>query len=215
GRVTIDEGGELRFQDIDYRVVQGTISFQNPFRNDPYIDITAESRITRTGANLGPAQEYELTVNLTGTLDRIQPTITSDPPIGELTLLTLLSGGIGTDPSTRPDSLSAAGASLLMSTLGGELGSRIVPFADTFRIEPGLLGDSSSFAATVTVEKSISEDLHMIVIYETGSTENREIIQWQVSPDWVIQFTRDSEQSGTYLINAVDARFRRRYQGHW
>ncbi len=211
GRITLNEGGELTFQDVDYNVVQGTVNFQNPFRNDPYFDITAESLIRR------PEGDVELTVNLTGTLDRITPTITSDPPIGDLTLLSLISGEL--TPSTggafNQGSLTAAGTSLILQSIGEALGSKILPFADVFRLDPGLLGDTTGFTPTVTFEKRISRDVYVIVVYNTGSTRNREIVQWQVTPDWVIQFTRDSDQSDTYLINAVDARFRRRYEGHW
>lgn len=211
GRIAIDEGGTLTFQDIDYTVVRGTVNFQNPFRNDPYFDITAESLVRRTDGDI------ELTVNLTGTLDRITPTITTDPPIGDLTLLSLLSGEVvpGQTRALDPTSLPAAGTSILLQTIGEALGSRILPFADSFRLDPGLIGETSGFAPIVTFEKQISNDLYVIVIYNTASAENREIVQWQVSREWVIQFTRDSEQADTYLINAIDARFRRRYPGRW
>ncbi|HUO85562.1 MAG TPA: translocation/assembly module TamB domain-containing protein, partial [Thermoanaerobaculia bacterium] len=211
GRVTLAEGGELRFQDIEYTVTQGTVNFQNPFRNDPYFDITAESLVRR------PEGDVELTVTLTGTLDRMTPTITSDPPIGDLTLLSLISGDVGPGVGRGLDqmSLTATGTSLILQSVGEALGSRILPFADAFRLDPGLLGGTSGFAPTVTFEKQISDDVYVIVIYNTESAENRQIVQWQVTNDWVIQFTRDSEQPDTYLINAVDARFRKRYWGHW
>ena len=34
------------FQKIDYRVVRGSINFQNPFRIDPYFDVTVEGRVS-------------------------------------------------------------------------------------------------------------------------------------------------------------------------
>ena len=45
GLVTLNEGGKIRFQDIDYRVVRGSINFQNPFRIDPFFDIALERSI--------------------------------------------------------------------------------------------------------------------------------------------------------------------------
>ncbi|HEY5611541.1 MAG TPA: translocation/assembly module TamB domain-containing protein, partial [Thermoanaerobaculia bacterium] len=204
GLVTIDEGGTVRFQDINYRVVRGTINFQNPFRIDPFFDITAEGR----------QQEYDLTINLTGTLDHITPTITSDPPISDLTLLTLLSpGGFRGDPARglQPGALGSAGASLLVQSLGGLIGSKVFPFADAFRLDGGSLENLSSFAPTVTFEKQLSRDIRLVVVYNTLNQHNREIIEWQVTGDWVIQFTRDTERNDY----AMDARFRRRYGGHW
>jgi outer membrane protein insertion porin family len=208
GDVTIDEGGTIEFQNVEYRVVRGAINFRNPFRIDPYFDVTAEARVS----------EYDLTVNLTGTLDAITPTITSDPPIGDLTLLSLLgpqqisrtgAAGLGLG------SLSTAGASLLAQSIGGLIGERILPFADAVRFDPGLIAEVPE--PRVTFEKRISDDVRVIVIYFTNDEDNRniEIVEWQITSDWILQFTRDSVEGGSYLIDAVDARFRRRYPGHW
>lgn len=213
GRVTINEGGTFEFQDVSYSIVQGTISFQNPFRNDPYFDVTAEGVMTARGQTLGEVEEYELTVNLTGTLDRITPNISSDPPIGDLTLLSLFSGvGTGGPTMLGGRSVSQAGTALLLSQVGEAIGTRIIPFADAVRVDT--VG-TSGFNPTVTLEKQISDDLFVIVIYDTASSQNVEIIQWQVTDDWILQFTRDSEKADNYIINAIDARFRRRYEARW
>jgi autotransporter translocation and assembly factor TamB len=205
GRITIDEGGKIRFQDINYRVVRGTVNFQNPFRIDPFFDITAEGRV----------QEYDLTVNLTGTPDRISTSVTSDPPVSDLTLLSLLGpSSIGAERSAGANvqGLQATGTSLLYQSVGGMIGAKILPFADSVRLD---LEGASTTEPTVTFEKQIRNDLHVVVIYNTSNNQNREIIEWQITPDWIIQLTRDSEQPNTYLINAIDARFRRRYGAHF
>lgn len=212
GEVFIDEGGKVRFQDVNYRVVRGSILFQNPFRIDPYFDITAEGRL----------QEYDLTINLTGTLDRINPVITSDPPAGDITLLSLLTQNVGAnaEQSILPNmsslsSLGSAGTSLLAQSLGGLLGSRILPFADSFRIEPG---DVETFRPTVTFEKQISRDIRAIVQFSQEDQRRSETIEWQATPDWIIQFNHRSEDRAEdrgYSATALDARFRRRYEGRW
>jgi hypothetical protein len=204
GLVTIDEGGIVRLQDVEYRVTRGTINFQNPFRLDPYFDVTAEGR----------RGEYELTVNLTGTLDRIEPSITSDPPASDLTLLSLFTADFDPAGGTglQPTELQTAGAALLIQSVGGLIGSRILPFADAVRIDPGLADENGP---SVTFEKRISDEVRWIVIYNTTNQHNTEIVEWQVTPEWFLTFTRDDETGNTILINAVEARFRRRYEGHW
>ncbi len=208
GDVTLDEGGTIEFQDIEYRVVRGTINFQNPFRLDPYFDITAEAR----------RGEYELTVNLTGTLEHITPTITSDPPTSDLTLLSLLTPEVA--GRTRADAsrldlqnVGAAGGSLLLQTVGGLIGSRIFPFADAFRFDVGALAEISD--PKVTFEKRVSDNLRAIVVFFLNSRENIEIVEWQVSPDWMLQFVRDSKLESDFIVDSVEGRFRRRYMGHW
>jgi len=207
GTVDLDEGGKVRFQDVDYEVVRGTITFQNPFRIDPYFDITAEGR----------RDEYDLSINLTGTLDRITPTITSDPPTSDLTLLALLGAGTFAQPGgAEGPSLSSAGASLLAQSLGGLIGQRILPFADSFRLDLGTgIEGSSSPEPKITFEKRISEDIRVIVLFNTSRDQNIEVVEWEVTPDWIVQFTSDSEKRGSFLVNAIDARFRRRYAAYW
>lgn len=204
GLVEIHEGGTIEFQDVEYTVVRGTINFQNPFRIDPFFDITAEGRV----------QEYDLTVNLSGTMDRIVPSISSDPPVSGLTLLSLLGPStIGQGPSqgVSAGSLQGAGTSLLLNSVGGLIGSRIFPFADSFRVDAGQLEGSSSPEPTVTFEKQIDNDLRVIVTYNTAdSRKSRQVIEWQVRPEWLLQFTRDKEEE--YIL---EARFRRRYDGRW
>src|SRR4029077_8026981 len=145
GEVTLDEGGRVRFQNVDYTLVRGTINFQNPFRIDPYFDITLEARVNG-GLSEIESGPVDVTVNLTGTLDRISPTITSDPPASDITLFSLLGLGGLTNPTSaaanagltsRP--LSPASHALLYQAAERLLGSRVLPFVDSFSYDPGLL----------------------------------------------------------------------------
>jgi|GEM_PF-292433 len=212
GEVRIDEGGKVRFQDIDYRVARGTINFQNPIRIDPFFDVTVEGRM----------QDVQLTVNLTGTLDKINSSITTDPPVSDLTLLSLIGPGQfgpsspGHAAAASAASLRSAGSSLLIQSLGGIIGSKVLPFADSFRLDVvESSGTKSGSQTQATFEKRISNNVRAIVIYNLSSEKNVEIVEWQVTPDWILQLTRDSEQGPAYIFNAVDARFRRQYEGHW
>src|SRR5207253_1772488 len=144
GLVTLDEGGRVRFQNIDYHVVRGSINFQNPFRIDPYFDISLEARISG-GISEVESGPVDVALNITGTLDRIAPTISSDPPASDITLFSLLGAGALTRQSTTqtaPD-VSTAGRSLLLQSASRLLGSRVLPFADSFTYDPGLIETSS------------------------------------------------------------------------
>ena len=217
GLVNLDEGGRVRFQNIDYRVVRGSINFQNPFRIDPYFDITVEGRISG-GVSEIESGPVDVTVNLTGTLDRLSPTITSDPPASDITLFSLLGvgnafsrgGGNNGTTSGNPDA-AQAGRSILQQSLISALGQKILPFADSFTYDPGLLDTSSDPGAKVSFEKRLSNDIRVIVVYNLTEHRNRELIEWQVNPEWTLQFTRD-ETRAEYRL---EGRFRRRYEAHW
>ena len=214
GLVTLNEGGRVRFQNLDYNVVRGSINFQNPFRIDPYFDITLEGRVS------GGVQELEsgpvdVTVNLVGTLDRFTPTVTSDPPASDITLFSLLGvGGLFSQTSGSPTpnaGAALAGRSLIYQSLGSLLGSKILPFVDNFTIDPGLLETSGDPGPKATFERRLSNNIRLFVIYSLHDAKTRAVLEWQVNNDWTLQFTRD-EIRKEYR---AEARFRRRYKGHW
>ena len=217
GQVTLNEGGRVRLQKIDYRVARGTINFQNPFRIDPYLDVTLESRVSG-GLSEIESGPIDVTVTITGTLDRLTPTITSDPPASDITLFSLLGfgafAGAGATTATATTAgaspFSAIGGSILSQTIGF-FGSRVLPFADAFTFDPGNIDKSGDPGPKVSIEKRFSNTIDAFVIYNTKDGRNRIVLEWQVNPDWVLQFNRD-EMSNVYTI---EARFRRRYEGHW
>ncbi|HMC23189.1 MAG TPA: translocation/assembly module TamB domain-containing protein, partial [Thermoanaerobaculia bacterium] len=213
GEVTLDEGGKVRFQNIDYQVVRGTINFQNPFRIDPFFDVTLEARVSG-GISEIESGPIDVTVNVTGTIDRMTPTITSDPPASDITLFSLLGlGGLTNRSGTSQtaDTAALAGRSLLYQSAARLIGSRVLPFVDAFSYDPGLLDTSGDPGPKVSFEKRLSSDLTLFVVYNTRDQKRRVVIEWQVNPEWMIQFTRD-ELTGEYR---AEGRFRRRYEGHW
>src|SRR3954470_14799469 len=214
GLVTLNEGGKIRFQDIDYRVVRGSINFQNPFRIDPFFDIALEARVSG-GISEVESGPIDVTVALTGTIDRLTPSITSDPPASDITLFSLLGFGALTRNTNNntPMNTTAAGRSLLFQSVSRLLNSSALSFIDSFAIstDVGDLDKTSDPGTKVSFEKRLSDVLRILVVYNTRDSRNRVTLEWQVTPDWVLQFTRDQ------LSNEwdVQARFRRRYEGHW
>jgi outer membrane protein assembly complex protein YaeT len=212
GLVTLNEGGKVRFQDIDYRVVRGSINFQNPFRIDPFFDIALEARVSG-GISEVESGPIDVTVTLTGTLDRMTPSITSDPPASDITLFSLLGlGALTRNAATAPLTAGTAGRSLLFQSVSRLINSNGSLF-DSFAISPdaGDLDKTGDPGTKVSFEKQISNTVRLLVIYNTRDSKNRISLEWQVTPDWVLQFTEDG------LSNEFDiqARFRRRYDGRW
>ncbi len=210
GSVTLNEGGTVTFQSVDYRVVRGTINFQNPFRIDPYFDVTVEGRVSGGISEIetGP---LDVTVNITGTLDRITPTITSDPPASDITLFSILGfGALGRNTAT-PTNIPGVGQSILIQSLASALGSRIFPFADSFTYDPGQLDTSLGAGRKVSFEKRVSNNTRLLVVYNLDNAKAREVIEWAATRDWTLQLTND-QSANQYR---VDARFRRLYEGRW
>ncbi|MEO8034100.1 MAG: translocation/assembly module TamB domain-containing protein, partial [Acidobacteriota bacterium] len=211
GLVTLNEGGKVRFNSVDYNVMRGSINFQNPFRIDPYFDVTLEGRVSGGVSEIetGP---LDVTINIQGTIDRITPTVTSDPPASDITLFSLLGVGAlaGRGAGSAVDA-SLYGKSLLYQSVISALGSKILPFADSFTYDPGYLDTTGSPGPKVTFEKRISTNVRLLVVYNILDHQSREIVEWTVNPAWTLQFTRDEPRSEF----RVEGRFHRTYEAHW
>jgi outer membrane protein assembly complex protein YaeT len=211
GEVTLDEGGRVRIQNVDYRVVRGTVAFQNPFRIDPFFDVTIEGTVSGFGSSETEGGPYEVTVNVTGTLDRITPSITSDPPASDITLFSILGlGGLAGSSTGSSPGVGLLSQSLIQQSIGSLIGSRVFPFVDSFSYDPGTLDTGSGAGAKVTFEKRLSNKVRFLLVYNLTNQESRQVVEWLVNPSWTLQLTRD--ETDEYRL---DARFRRRYEAHW
>lgn len=212
GLVSLNEGGRVKLQNVDYRVVRGSINFQNPFRVDPYFDITLEGRMSNIGfSEFEQGGPIDVTINLTGTIDRFTPTITSDPPASDITLFSLLGFGAltnrtGTGPATGSPAVGMLGQSLIAQSL-----LRALPFAGSLTYDPGLLDTTEDPGPKVMFQRQLSTNLRILVIYNLQHPHTRSLLEWQATPDWTLQLTRD-EVRNEYRL---EARFRRRFEGHW
>src|SRR6185503_16675339 len=85
------ERGEVNFEGRRYRIRRGAIDFNNPTRIQPFFDIEAETTVRVPGGSSGaPAETYRIVVGATGTSDKLQPTVSSDPPLPTADVLALL-----------------------------------------------------------------------------------------------------------------------------
>ena len=173
GNAEIDRG-EVFFEGNRYRVTRGSIGFSDPTSIDPFLDIEVETDIRV------PTQTYRVTLGVTGTVDRLDVELSSDPPLQEFEILSLLLGDVR-DPQaseirslraqeeSRQELLQAGAARLLTSPLSSRAG-RVVEESfgvDSFEIAPGLsdpAGQQSAQllpTARVLIGQRISDRAHV------------------------------------------------------
>ena len=182
------ERGEVFFEGNRYRVTQGSISFANPIEVEPFFNIEAETDIRV------PGQTYRVTLGVVGTMDNLDLEVTSDPPLPEFEIFSLLLGDIR-DPqaaeiralraqeASRQELFQAGAARLLTSPLSAGVG-RVVEESfgvDTFEITPSL-GDPAAQqsaqlvpTARLLIGKRISERAH-VTLSRTMTGANQDII---------------------------------------
>ncbi len=179
--------GEVYFQDREFRILTGKVSFINPARIEPYITFTGETYV----------KDYRVTFSLDGLMESLNPNFSSSPPLPPEDVLALLAMGEAFKRTYQYDrSTQLSTASLLSFQLSEQAkkSAEGIFSIDRFRIDPYTIGASSSVTARLTVGKKISRNVFML--YSTNLTAQREDIvriEWELTNDISIVGTRDEE----------------------
>jgi autotransporter translocation and assembly factor TamB len=193
GRAEVDRG-RVYFQGNTYLIRRGSIDFANPRQTDPLFDIEAETRI----------HSYRITLRVNGTLERVYPTLTSDPYLSQVAILSLLAGAdesvVASLDSRRDEAqarLAATGAYTLAAgriaeEVGLERGAERLFGLSRFSIDPSAVrGDVTNPTARVTVGKRVTPDMALVYSQDLRGTEERLVsVEYTLSERVSLLFTR-------------------------
>jgi hypothetical protein len=194
GRVEIERGGTVSYSGTKYTVDQGLVTFANPFAIEPVIDLAASARV----------REYRVTMSLFGTLDNLNANFSSDPPLADLEVLSLLTTGEtnwrGSQSSQSEGETEAAmrATGLLYgqaASLISERTSSLFGF-DRVRLEPLTTSSGDLSSARVTVGKQVSRDIFLTYSYDPSTTEEQIIqVEWVFMEGTTLVLTQDGDGS--------------------
>jgi translocation and assembly module TamB len=192
GRAEVDRG-RVYFQGNTYVIRRGTIDFVDPQKIDPRFDIEAEARV----------RSYRVTLKVAGTLERVYPTLTSDPPLSAVQILNLLAGADEstvaslTLSQTDQAKLAAAGAATLAAgrlseQVGLERGAERLFGINRFSIDPSVVkGGVTNPTARLTVGKRLTPDLNVQYSTDLRGTEDRVLsVEYTLSDRLSLLLTR-------------------------
>jgi translocation and assembly module TamB len=172
GRAEIDRG-RVYFQGNTYLIRRGIVDFANPQKLDPFFDIEAETRL----------RSYRVTLKANGTLDRVYPTLTSDPPLSTVQIFGLLAGADEsaisnlTQAQSNQARLAASGAATLAAgAITEEMGlareaERLLGL-NRFSIDPSLV-KATNPTARLTIGKRLTPDLSALYSFDLRGTGER------------------------------------------
>jgi len=166
GVFDVDEG-YVEFYGNRYDLRRVTVDFQDPRRNNPRLDVRAETK--KSG--------YNVTVMVSGTLDKPEVDFSSDPPLSQTDIVSLLSFGVTTQalatPGTKPSSGTGAvgGAAIAIGSLGGvDEKIRGGLGLDKFSIETGFSQTTQAFEPRFVMRKSFEDRATMSVSTSIGTS---------------------------------------------
>jgi len=180
-------GGTLRYQRRVFDVTHGTVAFTNPYRTEPDLDIEATTRV----------RQWDIFLNLTGTPDRLDFAMRSQPAEDEADIVSLLLLG-----RTKAEMIGAEGG---VTQSAGQMLAELIAtrMADDIKQTTGLDivdvaaagGDARTAEGTrVTLGKTLSPRMTVKVETDTGAGEiqQRAVAEYRLLEGLMVKGFQDS-----------------------
>jgi translocation and assembly module TamB len=200
GRIDVTEG-QLVFFSSTYTVNTGTIGFYNPARIDPVLNLSLETQ----------TKGVDVVLRVTGPVDNMKLSYTSDPPLQFQEIVELLASGkvptsdptlLANQPPAPTQSAAQIGESALVSkALADPVSSQLqrVFGVSQIKIDPTFGGGSELPEARLTLQQRIASNVTFTYVTDVNDPNSQIIrIDWALNPQWSAIGTRD--QNGIISI---------------
>jgi translocation and assembly module TamB len=198
GRTTLT-GGEVFFLGKRYEVQNGTIEFANPVHTEPTLNLYVTTTV----------QQYNITLNFIGPIDRLRTNYTSDPSLAPADIINLIAFGKTAEQSASGASTptSVGAESVLAQGVSGQVSGHIEKLAgiSQLSIDPLAGTNSNDPGSQISVQQRVSGNLLLTFSTDVTSTQNQAVqLQYEVERNVSLSVLRD--QNGGY---AIDVRVRK------
>jgi translocation and assembly module TamB len=189
GRVNIAEG-DIKVGGTKFHLERADITFLNPLIIDPVFDVEATTQV----------RDYDITIGLHGTMERLNTTYRSDPPLSSDDIISLLAFGstqsenaLGAGPSSG-FAESASSALLISSALNQAVNNRVSKLfgASSIRINPSFGGAQNDPNARVTIEQQVTKNITLTYVTDLARS-GQEVIQFEynINSEYSLEGLRD------------------------
>jgi translocation and assembly module TamB len=201
GRVQVTEG-DVVFSGTKYTIDQGTVTFYNPNKIEPILNLDLETTV----------QGVDVSLTVSGPVDRLKLSYRSDPPLQFTEIVSLLGSGkaptsdpvlAARAPTTPQQSLGQSGASTLLgAAVANPVSGRLQRLfgVSKLKIDPQITGASNTPQATLTLQQQISRDITFTYIQDVTQSNSQIIrVEWAINPQWSAIALRD--QNGQFDVD--------------
>jgi len=192
GRVSLT-GGEVFFLSKRFEIHNGSIAFANTLKTEPVINLYASTTV----------EQYTITINLVGPVERLKTTYTADPGLPTADIINLLAFGQTTaesvSNSSSPASLGAESA--VASAVSGQVASSVQKLTgiSQLSINP-LAGNNQTPGSQVAVQQRVSGNVLLTFSTDVTSAQNASIqVQYQARKNVSVSVLRD--ENGGYGLD--------------
>jgi translocation and assembly module TamB len=207
GRVNLLEG-VIYFNGTKYRMERGDVTFTNPVRIEPTLEVELSARV----------RDYDITLGFHGPINKLTPSYRSDPPLSSSDIISLLALGRTAEETANPAMMGtsqyqpsvseSASTALIGQALNATVSSRVQRLfgVSRLKIDPNVGGALNAGLARVTVEQQVSNKLTLTYITNLNQSA-QQIIQFEYNLNKDISIVGVRDQTG---VVSFDVLFRKR-----
>jgi translocation and assembly module TamB len=196
GRVSITDGSAI-LAGTRYELQRGDIYFTNPVRIQPSIDLNATARV----------EDYDITLGLHGTPEKLAVTYRSDPPLPEADVVALLALGRTESQQrlyTQQQQQALANPTtdaLLGGALNATVSNRVQKLfgAGTVKVDPNYLGVLGNSTTRVIVEEQLGSNVTLTYATDVDTT-GQQLIQADVAINHHVALVISRDESGVFSV---------------
>lgn len=201
GRIVVSHG-KLLFFGTTYSVETGSISFFNPVRVEPILDVSLKAQ----------AQGVNVTLQVTGPVDNMKLSYTSDPPLQFQEIVSLLASGktptsdptlLANQPGPQSQGFQQMGESAILGqAVANPVANQLqrVFGVTQLKIDPSFTTGSNVPTARLAMQQRITNNVtftYVQALDQPNATVVR--MEWAFNPQWSAVATRD--QNGIFSLN--------------
>lgn len=197
GRISITEGNAI-IAGTRYELQRGDIQFTNPVRIQPNIDLNATARV----------EDYDITLGLHGTPDKLSVTYRSDPPLPETDVVALLAlgrtqseQGLYTQQQEQSAGINPSTDVLLGGALNATVSSRVQKLfgAGAVKVDPSYIGALGNSTTRITVDEQLGKNVTLT--YATNvDTSAQQLLQAEVAVNRHVSVLVTRDESGVFSM---------------
>ncbi len=200
GRINITEG-DINFFGTKFTINQGSITFANPVRLEPVLNLDLETKV----------QGIDVILTVSGPVNKLNVTPRSDPPLQYSEVVSLLTTGsvpssaptLSTQQNTPTQNFTQLGASALLGqVVANPVSGRLQRFfgVSNVKINPQFTGVENNPQARLTVEQQVTRNITFTYITNLAASNQQIIrIEWALNKSWSVIALRD--ENGLFGID--------------
>jgi translocation and assembly module TamB len=196
GAVSITEGSAL-IAGTRYDLERGDITFTNPVRIEPIIDLSATAHV----------EDYDISLGLNGSPQKLSVSYRSDPPLPEADVVALLALGhtanqqrLYTQQQEQAISNPTTDA-LLGGALNATVSSRIQKLfgAGSVKVDPNYLGAFGNSTSRITVVEQLGRTVTLTYATDVNTT-SQQLLQAEVAINRHVSLVIARDESGVFSM---------------